>query len=430
MSTGRKVAVTVLGHGFAPLASLATAPIMAHALGVDGRGAVAAVTAPILLATSLGTFGLPAAVTYSIARLGAGLRGLLVRALLLTSVAGALSTVAVLVTRSVSAAGDTEVADLIALAALAIVPSLVAVTLQAVAAGQHRWGLVMVERSVTSGLRLAGFVIAALAGSLTVELAVCVLAFTPALGGVAYLGLLVPSRSEQVDRSSDGVTSGSMLGYGLRVWIGSVSGVLLAKVDQAMLAPLSGLDVLGVYVVAVTVSDLPRIVVDACRDVLFSSDADRQDDARLARVTRLSVAVTTVVGVSLAVNLWWLVPVVFGAGFAPAIWPAAVLIAAQIIGGAAGVAGIALISRGHPGVRSAAFALSCIVNVVLVILLVPSLGALGAALATLGGSVVLVVSTALPLRTRLGIGLRPFIGLRRADVLLVSKVVRRRLQRG
>ena len=82
MSTGRKVAVTVLGHGFAPLASLATAPIMAHALGVDGRGAVAAVTAPILLATSLGTFGLPAAVTYSIARLGAGLRGLLVRALL------------------------------------------------------------------------------------------------------------------------------------------------------------------------------------------------------------------------------------------------------------------------------------------------------------------------------------------------------------
>ncbi len=59
---------TLVGNFFPPLAMLISAPILAQALGVDGRGEVAAATAPLILVITAATFGIPDAVTYVIAR--------------------------------------------------------------------------------------------------------------------------------------------------------------------------------------------------------------------------------------------------------------------------------------------------------------------------------------------------------------------------
>ena len=88
----------VLGSALTPLVGALSGPILARNLGVDGRGAVAAATAPLLFALAVGTLGLPEALTFRVAADGSVdsrmvrrlLRVLVVFAVLLTaSAAGA-----------------------------------------------------------------------------------------------------------------------------------------------------------------------------------------------------------------------------------------------------------------------------------------------------------------------------------------------------
>ena len=64
----RKVIVNSASNIAVPLTSFFSAPILAHALGVVGRGEVAGATAPLFLLATAGALGLPEAVTYFAAR--------------------------------------------------------------------------------------------------------------------------------------------------------------------------------------------------------------------------------------------------------------------------------------------------------------------------------------------------------------------------
>lgn len=413
---GNAVIVTVAGRLCAPFAALATAPIMAHALGVDGRGAVAAVTAPLFLATTAGTFGVPATVTYSIAQHPGAVRGPLVRGLLLVMLAGLVVTGALWAARDWSAAGDSDLAALIALASCAVIPSLVVLVLQAVASGERRWNLILAERSVAAVLRLGVFAALAITNSLSITSAILTLAFSPIVGGVVYLSLLRPHPAAVPPEGKGRIGSAEMAFYGLRVWIGSIAGVLSGRLDQVLLAPLVGIDSLGLYVVAVTISEVPRVISDAARDVTFSADAHDQNDARLARTARLSALAVTVVSLIGAATLWWSVPLLFGSEFTAAIPATLVLLFSTVIGSGSGVAGIALVARGRPGVRSIAIATASGINAVLLLALAPAIGLMGAAIATAAGSFVLFGLNLLFLRTHLGVRSRDLIGVRRADL--------------
>lgn len=447
---GRNVVVAVVGNAFAPLAALATAPIMAHGLGVDGRGDVAAATAPLILATTVATFGLPAAVTYFVARHPGLIRGLAARGVVLTLLAGALASAAVALLSGVLSSGDPGLGRLISLAGLAIAPTLIVSVLQSVAAGTHRWHLVTTERLVTASVRLVAFLFLLVTNLLTVESSVLVLALSPVVGGSAYVRLLARPSILEAD---DGlvVGSGELLHYGTRVWVGSITGVLLSRLDQTLLLPLGGSYDLGLYVVAVTVGELPLVIVNAVRDVMFSADAS--DDASVdagapgskavpvrvgavgARDDRLGVAsrLSTVValGVSLLVGgtlAWWL-PVVFGAEFSAAIPVCLVLLAAVVVGNPGSLAGVALSARGRPGLRSLSLLTACVVNIAALIALVPLWGALGAAVATLLGNLVAGTACVVLLRRASAVPARTFYGLRRGDLEVVGALSGRLLRR-
>ena len=383
---GRNVALAALGNAFAPLAALATAPIMAQSLGVAGRGDVAAATAPLFLATTAATFGIPAAVNFSIARHPRLMRSLALRGTLLIAIAGILASTAVFLAAGFLSGGDPDLRELIVLAAIAIVPGLCVALLQAVAAGSHQWALVARERFCTAASRLAAFIVLAATGQLTVFWGVVILALSPVLGGLAYFGLKQTKGSSDDNRPTV-ITMNSLLGYGVRVWIGSISGVLLTRLDQTLMTPLAGSFALGLYVVAVSISELPLIVNNAVREVTFSADAAENSDARLGLSSRLSTLAALSAAVVIGATLWWWLPPLFGEEFAPAIPVALILLAAVVLGNPGSIAGIGLSSRGRPGTRSVSLLVSCVVNAAALILLAPLLGAVGAALATLIGNV-------------------------------------------
>lgn len=428
-SVSHNMLITLVGNIFPPIVGLISGPILAHALGVDGRGAVAAGTAPLVLIGTVATFGIPEAVTFTVAR-SPGLVALAAgRGIAILTVAGAFSTVAVILGRDWLSGDNPAVAQLITMASLAIIPSLLVGVFRGVASALQRWRAVALERIISSTLRLVVFVFLWRTDQLTLLSATVVIAVAPVVGIVAYLPLAL--RLPPTERDPLGNARAKRLfGYGLRIWIGSISGILLSRVDTTLMTPLSNTFELGLYVVAVSVSELPLIINSAVRDVTFATDSREAVDARLAASARISTVLSAVAGLGLCVSMVWWLPILFGTDFSQSVPVAAVLLVAVVAGTPGSIGGAGLSGRGRPGLRSASLFIACCINIVLLVVLVPTLGAMGAAIATLVGNIVSSNLNLLFLWQRFGLSVGCFYGLRGSDVRLLksfaSRLVRRR----
>jgi O-antigen/teichoic acid export membrane protein len=420
----RNMSIALLGNAFPPLVALFSGPILAQALGVDGRGAVAAATAPLALVVTLATFGVPEAVTWVVARFPQLARNAAGRGLGLLTVAGLLAMAAVAVSAPWLSGGSPPVTQLILLAGLAIVPNLLVGVLRGVAAATQSWRLVAIERILTSSLRLMVLIPFWLTGTLTPLVATLTVAVMPVAGAVVYLGRMrsLPPRATDVAAAAR-VTG--LLGYGVRVWVGSLSGMLLSRIDQVLLTPLTGTYQLGLYVVAVSVSELPLIINQAVRDVTFVTDAADSVDDRLTSSARISTFLCAAAALFLGGSMLWWLPFLFGEDFRDALPVAGVLLAAVVLGTPGSIGGSGLSARGRPGLRSVSLTVACALNITLLVLLAPGLGAMGAALATLAGNLVSSNLNLVFLARIYRINPLAFYGLRRTDLATLARFARR-----
>lgn len=415
--TSQRVLVSLFGNIFPPLSAFVTAPILAQALGVAGRGELGAATAPLLLALGIVTFGMPEAMTHFIGRGSGPVRAVVLRGLAWLTLGGVAGTAGIVVLAPVLSAGDTDVGALIRIAAIALVPSLLLSGLRGLAAGLHLWGLITTERIIAAIFRLIGIVALALTGNLTEFTATIVIGLTSFVGAIAYVAL--PARLRRTDRAVVDAAPLGMLSFGGRIWIGSFIGILLARFDQAILLPLSSAVALGLYVVAVSISELPLVFNSAMRDVMFSAESESSQDERLALASRTSTIVTAAIALAVGLLSVWGIPLLFGADFDEAVLPTAILLVGVVLGNPGSIAGVGLSARGRPGLRAFALAVGFVVNLAVVILLAPTLGAVGAALAALLGSVFAGFLNIVWLRRYFGFRMSAFYGLRRSDITVI-----------
>jgi len=417
----RSVTLTAAGYLLPMLAALATAPILARQLGVADRGHLAAATAPLLLVSGALTLGIPESLTYAVARGTGRPRAVLRRAALVLAGAG-LAGGGILVLGAGALAPDAEpVRRIITFSAAVAFPALWVGALRGAASGLHLWPRVTLERTISAAVRLFGVVGLAVTGSLDLDSAAAVLLAAPVLGGVAYLGL---ARRLDAHAVPDAPPA-PLLGFGLRMWIGALSGVLLLRLDQAILAPLSSAVELGYYTLAVSIAEVPLLLTAAARNVLFAADSSEPNAPRLAATARLVTAICTLGAIGIAAMLPWALPWLFGEEFTPSLPVTLVLLVAMVAGTPGSLAGAGLSSRGRPGLRSTSLVIACVVNVALLAVLAPRWGAMGAAAATLVGSVVSANLNIVWLRRYFGVSPRDFHGLRRADLDAVRAMLRR-----
>ncbi|WP_257528507.1 polysaccharide biosynthesis C-terminal domain-containing protein [Microbacterium sp. zg-YB36] len=406
----------MVGRAFPPAAALVTAPLLAVGLGVSGRGELAAATAPLLLAVTIAPLGIPSAVTYVVARtprlFGVALR----RGGVLVLLAGFVALGVAVQTAALLSAGDDALAGYMLVGALAIVPTVLIAVVQAGAAGLGQWRLIAAERVIASAVKVVAIAVLFGADALTVAAAVIVVAFAPVVGGLVYLGLRSGGSPASGEPGEAAARTGELLQYGLRSWIGAVAGILLIRVDQLLFVPVGGAYELGLYAVAVTISEAPLVVNAAVRDVMFTHDAARGDNELLARASRMSTIATGAVAVAIAATAWLWLPVLFGEEFERALTPLLVLLTAVVLGNPGSVAGTGLSARGRPGRRSVSLVVACVVNVAVFFVLVPAWGAVGAAVATLVGSLIASNLNLLFLRRASGIPISSFYAFRLADV--------------
>ncbi|WP_248240063.1 oligosaccharide flippase family protein [Microbacterium kunmingense] len=372
----RHVFIVAIGNFSSPLVALLTAPLLAQALGAAGRGEVAAATAPLMLLAAALTMGFPEAVTHLVARASGVHISRVVVLVALVLFLGGLGTGLVWICAPGLAAGDSVLTELIRLCSLALAPALVIGVVRGVARGLQKWNLVVTDQVLASTFKLVALAALVITDDLTPLTAAVTLSSSLLVGALAYMPLLWARRSPGSHLSIRGTVA-----FGLAVWPGAIAGVVLSRLDQLLIIPLSSAAVLGVYAVAVSLSDAARMFNAAVRDIMFARQSARVDDQALAIAARISTLITLLIAIIVTLLSIPLSVPIFGPQFSQVPLVLGILMFGAVIGNPGSVLGSGLAARGRPLLRSVAMLAGIGVNVGMLIALVPNLGAVGAAIA-------------------------------------------------
>jgi O-antigen/teichoic acid export membrane protein len=398
-----------------PLAGIVSAPILAHAVGAAGRGEVAAAMAPNALLVAVATLGLPEALTFHLAKHPDRARTALAWSALVTGGLGVACLAVTVLLAQTLAGGDADLKFLIILSTAIGILSLGVNLLRAAAAGRQMWRLIAVEKVSGSILRIVTLVVLWLGGNLTVLTAVLTMTICPLVSGLVYVVTLERRTSSEAEVVTPHIMR-TLLGYGSRAWVGAVAGIVLAKLGNVLFTPLSNVDQLGLYVVGITIADVPVIMAVALKDALFGVSSRERDIEQFASAVRIgfagAVLGTAVLGVTLPL---WIGPV-FGSAFVSAVPVTWLLMLCALANIPSFLLAAGLGAWGRPGLRSAVIAITVVVDVVSFLLLVPTHGAIGAALANLISSSLGSVLTILIARRVLAVSTSSLLVLKGRDV--------------
>lgn len=362
---------------FATALGILTAPVVARALGPEGRGAYAAVMVYSTMTALVLGLGISLAVTRALqvqllsaaAVFGACLR--FSAATLPLAVAAGFGIAAV----ALNSSGATVRAAVVVFCAMAPI-TLLQICLISFLLSRGSLRSLAIVRTLPLVLNAVGVVALALLGWLTI---VTYLVVT-AIGIVVTLALTVRAVGE---RPKGGVEVRGLLRFGIRAYPLSLANLANGQLDQLLIAPFLGLTDLGHYAVAVTLSGAPNGLVQAVASRAVSEMTDprgallvRGIEARIRSV----VVISGLSGLLLAAIVPVGVPVLFGPAFAATTPLCLILLTAAPAQAISLVAGTALILGGRPGTASAAHLGGLAATAIGLAVALPLIGVLGAAI--------------------------------------------------
>jgi len=362
----------------APLLTVITGPLLARALGPDGRGTAAALLAPLALGGMIFTLGVPEALTYFVASgklAGRGTRKIACGAGLICAMAGCV-TLFFLAPRLFR--GQTETIAAFDLLLLSLPATLVFAAFRGAAQGRQLFRIINRERVFSAVLRVAFIAALVRVHALTPVVAVWATILSGIIGSVFLLPAL-RDRSAAISRLDVGAFSS----YAGSAALANLGGLLVIRLDQVLMVSLTSRSELAFYAVAASLAELPLAVVSACRDLAFSVAAERDDPWVIARFCRLTLLAMTATCLAGGLATPFALPLLFGKDFSPACGMAEILLMGTVARAVTAVIGAGLMTAGRSHwIRSGIQLGGAAFTALLVFALVPRWGGLGAALAT------------------------------------------------
>jgi O-antigen/teichoic acid export membrane protein len=371
--------------------------IVARGLGPAGRGTVAFITVTALVVAHVAGLGVGEATTVLAAREPPKRPALLANALVFflgSSLVAATVAFASLLLSGVGPAGvDTPelvilgcgiVACAVGEAGYSFLLGMERLRLLAYITGCLSWvyALVVFVLWAGPGLTVAG---AALAWTATEALRTLILVSVS--GRRSALGQ--PSRRLLV----------AEIGFGLRLWIGSLARFLNFRTDQILMGFLASEAALGFYAVAVNASEillyLPSSAATALLPLIARTDPGRRGSETL-RAFRSVAFVSAIGAVAAALVGPLLLPAIFGDPFDESVVPFLWLLPGTLGFAASSVFSNALVGSSSPGLSSLGPIVSLVVGFALDLVLIPRYDATGAAAA---GSAAFLAGGAMALAT-------------------------------
>jgi antigen flippase len=396
-----------------------TGIITARRLGPDGRGELAAILLPGVIANAM-TLGLPSAATYTFRRYPDARRALFTAAMAMSLVLGVLAALVGVVVvphwLHQYPARDIRIAQLLILVApvtitTSVVASILAVEGDFAAANQTRY--------LVPALTLAGL----LACWATKTLTPITAAFAYALPTIPVLLLRIAPLWRQFGPGRGGLRQSArlLLDYGARSYGIDLVGTFSLQVDQALVVAFLSPAAMGTYAVALSASRVLNALQGSIVTVLLPSAAARPASevvALTARAARVCTALAAPVAAMIAIAGPLAIHVMYGARFAAAVPVFRILLVEVVLGGATWILVQAYMAVGRPGVVTTLQACGLALSVPLMVVLIPRFGLVGAALALLISTSVRLILTVAGYRRLLRVPIPPLLASV-DDVLLV-----------
>lgn len=207
-------------------------------------------------------------------------------------------------------------------------------------------------------------------------------AYVAAQAVAGVTGLVLIARRGWLSFAADSDVIKGLLAYGIKVHVGEILYSLRQRLDQAVIALWLPSAELGLYVVALTVANGPLILVFTVANVAFPKISQQETGGKLlvfGRYLRFAVAMA----IGIIVVLWalvpWLLPLLFGPAFAPAVPIANILLLGTLPLAAKLMFQQALKAWDRPLIVSRAEAIGLVTAAALLAVLMPSFGLVGVA---------------------------------------------------
>lgn len=397
-SFARTAAFTYGSQLGAAVLSLLSVLIVARALGAEGRGQVAFLTAMTFLTANLATFGIQEANGNLAASEPRARRALASNSVLLAVALGALAVglLVALIGVFPGIAGESD--PTVRLVAFAFIPAiLLQIFLRFLAQADYGFAVTNAAYVLAPTLNVVGNGLFYAFGILSVNSAVgWWLAGQTA--ETVLLAWYIQRRLAGFGRPDFGLLRRA-LRFGARAHPGRVMLLGNYRLDQWLLGAIAGSRELGVYSVAVAWAEalwyLPTALAAVQRPDLVR--AVREEAGRIAaRIFRAAALVTAACGLVMVLAAPVLCETVFGDEFGGSVNMLRVLVVAAFGVSAVKLLGSALVTQGRPGLQSFAIGAGFVLSVILEVALIPPFGGQGAAVAaaiahTTAGAVVCTI---------------------------------------
>jgi len=392
----RNIKMVFSTNALALLCGVLTSLLSAWALGPAGRGDLLIVMLWPPVVALLATFGLTQAHRYWAAKEPECVSMLFSNAILFSLVVGvAALALAELIIPHLVGHRSPEVMHLVRIYLLNIPAALVQFLMIGLLEGSRRFGWAGASRLITFVVQAASYLVLWLFGHLTVETA----ALSAMAGQFAamFLSLFAVFRQLHPRWKPSWLQWRNAVNYGLRGYPGTVADFATLRMDQLLLGGLASSTAIGLYFVAVRLSEITAVLASSVGDAVMPEVAaakhgDRADNL-LARSLRLTVYTHLIVLVPLWLAAPHILRIVYGPSFSAAGGTFRILLVASVVLTAGGIAVSGLNGFGHPGLSTIARVSSAVVTVVALLTLLPRFGIAGAAMASLlGYSVMMIVA--------------------------------------
>ncbi len=376
--------VLAFGAQFVGLAtSFLVGVIVARALGPEGKGTLYAMMQISAILLVVFDFGITTSAVYYVSRGEIAAGTATGTAMVFSVTLGLLGAPIVYVLLRGPLAVVEGVPDLGILFAMLILPtSLLAAWMWSISMGlgdmvRPLWYSIAAAATTLIGL---GFLI--LSGRTSV---VGVIAASVAGTVVGVLAIVFGLRRQLRPLAVDLQAARARSGFSGRVYVTDVAGHLHNRQDVLILGWMAGAVSVGMYSVGTSFAELTWYIPSALAAVIIAKAGRTTVDSGIDYVSRTSRVAIVFMSLTILVSALlvpWLVPLLYGTAFAPAILPFFALLPGVMVDGVTRILWTFQTAQGRLYWRQAVA--STVFNVVLVLLLVPRWGVVGAAFASTG----------------------------------------------
>lgn len=384
----KNITFIFLANFFSLLSGVVTSLLTAWSLGPEGRGDLAIVTMyPNVVALAIG-LGLPQAHRYFLAREPEEVSPMFSNALIFTVVAGALSYFAAEFFVPLLIGERSEaVMWLVRIYLLNIPLSLLYDLMAGMLEGSRQFKWAAIARVMFFGVQSAVYFVLWMTGNLTVYTAA--LTMIAAQIANALTATFSVSRVLRPRWQPSWTSWVKFIKYGLKYHVGVVTSFTTLRLDQLMLGGMATSIEIGLYVVAVRLSEITTVLSSSIADVLMPEVAAAKHSKNSTQLLTKSLRQMFYMYLLMIVPLMIVSPFVleyaFGADFAAATNTLRLLLAASMMWSLGAIINSGLNGFGYPGLSTISKLASAAVTVFALLYWLPIYGINGAALASLLG---------------------------------------------